>query len=108
MAVKVFIDGQAGTTGLRIHERLADRKDLTMITLTEETRKDPEARRAAILESDVTFLCLPDDAAREAVALAGDADVRIIDASTAHRTNPDWAYGFPELSPEHREKIRHF
>jgi len=107
MAVKIFIDGQAGTTGLRIHERLADRKDLTMITLTEETRKDPEARRAAILESDVTFLCLPDDAAREAVALAGDADVRIIDASTAHRTNPDWAYGFPELSPEHREKIRH-
>ena len=106
MAVKVFIDGQAGTTGLRIHERLADRKDLTMITLTEETRKDPEARRAAILESDVTVLCLPDDAAREAVALAGDADVRIIDASTAHRTNPDWAYGFPELSPEHREKIR--
>lgn len=104
MAVKVFIDGQAGTTGLRIHERLADRKDLTMITLTEETRKDPEARRAAILESDVTFLCLPDDAAREAVALAGDADVRIIDASTAHRTNPDWAYGFPELSPEHRER----
>lgn len=94
MAVKVFIDGQAGTTGLRIHERLADRKDLTMITLTEETRKDPEARRAAILESGVTFLCLPDDAAREAVALAGDADVRIIDASTAHRTNPDWAYGF--------------
>ena len=82
MAVKIFIDGQAGTTGLRIHERLADRKDLTMITLTEETRKDPEARRAAILESDVTFLCLPDDAAREAVALAGDADVRIIDAST--------------------------
>ena len=107
MAVKIFIDGQAGTTGLRIHERLADRKDLTMITLTEETRKDPEARRVAILESDVTFLCLPDDAAREAVALAGDADVRIIDASTAHRTNPDWAYGFPELSPEHREKIRH-
>lgn len=106
MAVKVFIDGQAGTTGLRIHERLADRKDLTMITLTEETRKDPEARRAAILESDVTFLCLPDDAAREAVALAGDADVRIIDASTAHRTNPDWAYGFPELSPAHRERIR--
>ena len=90
MAVKIFIDGQAGTTGLRIHERLADRNDLTMITLTEETRKDPEARRAAILESDVTFLCLPDDAAREAVALAGDADVRIIDASTAHRTNPDW------------------
>ena len=105
MAVKIFIDGQAGTTGLRIHERLADRKDLTMITLTEETRKDPEARRAAILESDVTFLCLPDDAAREAVALAGDADVRIIDASTAHRTAPGWAYGIPELSAAHKYAV---
>lgn len=106
MATKIFIDGQAGTTGLRIHERLASRRDLTMITLTEETRKDADARRAAIQESDITFLCLPDAAAREAVALAGDSDVRIIDASTAHRTNPDWAYGFPELSPAHREKIR--
>ncbi len=106
MATKIFIDGQAGTTGLRIHERLASRKDLTMITLTEETRKDADARRAAIQESDITFLCLPDAAAREAVALAGDSDVRIIDASTAHRTNPDWAYGFPELSLAHREKIR--
>ena len=122
MAVKVFIDGQAGTTGLRIHERLADRNDLTRLTACRGSGQVihniitagvaitstvfAEARRAAILESDVTFLCLPDDAAREAVALAGDADVRIIDASTAHRTNPDWAYGFPELSPEHREKIR--
>lgn len=106
MATKIFIDGQAGTTGLRIHERLENRSDLELITLTEETRKDAEARRAAIQESDITFLCLPDAAAREAVALAGDADVRIIDASTAHRTNPDWAYGFPELSPAHREKIR--
>lgn len=106
MATKIFIDGQAGTTGLRIHERLENRSDLELITLTEETRKDAEARRAAIQESDITFLCLPDAAAREAVALAGDADVRVIDASTAHRTNPDWAYGFPELSPAHREKIR--
>lgn len=106
MATKVFIDGQAGTTGLRIRQRLEKRSDLTMLTLTEENRKDPEARRAAIWESDITFLCLPDEAAREAVALAGEADVRIIDASTAHRTNPDWAYGFPELSAAHREKIR--
>lgn len=106
MATKVFIDGQAGTTGLRIRQRLEKRSDLTMLTLTEENRKDPEARRAAIWESDITFLCLPDVAAREAVALAGEADVRIIDASTAHRTNPDWAYGFPELSAAHREKIR--
>ena len=106
MATKIFIDGQAGTTGLRIHERLEQRSDLEMITLTEENRKDAEARRAAIQESDITFLCLPDAAAREAVALAGDADVRIIDASTAHRTNPHWAYGFPELSAAHREKIR--
>lgn len=106
MATKIFIDGQAGTTGLRIHERLANRSDLELITLPEERRKDPKARQAAIQESDITFLCLPDAAAREAVALAGNADVRIIDASTAHRTNPDWAYGFPELSPVHREKIR--
>lgn len=106
MATKVFIDGQAGTTGLRIRQRLEKRSDLTMLTLTEENRKDPEARRAAIWESDITFLCLPDGAAREAVALAGEADVRIIDASTAHRTNPEWAYGFPELSAAHREKIR--
>lgn len=106
MATKIFIDGQAGTTGLRIHERLEKRSDLELITLTEETRKDTDARRAAIRESDITFLCLPDAAAKEAVALAGDADVRIIDASTAHRTNPDWGYGFPELSPAHREKIR--
>lgn len=106
MATKVFIDGQAGTTGLRIHERLENRSDLELITLTEENRKDAAARQAAIQKSDITFLCLPDAAAREAVALAGDADVRIIDASTAHRTNPEWAYGFPELSSAHREKIR--
>lgn len=106
MATKIFIDGQAGTTGLRIHERLENRSDLELITLPDETRKDSAVRQAAIRESDITFLCLPDAAAREAVALAGDADVRIIDASTAHRTNPDWAYGFPELSPAHREKIR--
>ena len=94
---KVFIDGSAGTTGLRIYERLEGRPDLALIRLSEERRKDPEARREAILAADVAFLCLPDDAAREAVALAGDGDTVIIDTSTAHRTDPLWAYGFPEL-----------
>ncbi len=102
----VFIDGQAGTTGLRIRERLALREDITLITLPEEQRKDAEARSRAISSSDVTFLCLPDDAAREAVTLCKNPDTVIIDCSTAHRTNPVWAYGFPELSPEHEAKIR--
>ena len=102
---KVFIDGSAGTTGLRIRERLGSRPDLTLVQLSEERRKDPEARREAILSADVAFLCLPDDAAREAVALAGDGDTVIIDTSTAHRTDPRWAYGFPELRGA-RERIR--
>ena len=95
---KVFIDGSAGTTGLRIRERLAERGDLEVVALPEETRKDPQARKAAIESADVAFLCLPDAAAIEAVALAGDADTVIIDTSTAHRTNDAWAYGFPELA----------
>ena len=102
---KVFIDGSAGTTGLRIHERLASREDISLITLPEDLRKDAAARSEAISSSDVTFLCLPDDAAREAVTLCNNPDTVIIDCSTAHRTNPDWAYGFPELSPEFEEKI---
>ena len=102
---KVFIDGSAGTTGLRIADRLADRKDITLVKLSEEFRKDPAARKDAICGADIAFLCLPDDAAREAVALAGDSDVRIIDTSTAHRTNEAWAYGFPELTGC-REKVR--
>ena len=101
---KIFIDGSAGTTGLRIADRLADRQDITLVKLAEEYRKDPAARQDAICGADIAFLCLPDDAAREAVALAGDSDVKIIDTSTAHRTHPDWAYGFPELSGC-REKI---
>ncbi len=104
MKTKVFIDGSAGTTGLQIFERLGKRDDIELITLTEENRKDTEARREAINSSDITFLCLPDAAAVEAVSLAGDK-VRIIDASTAHRTNPAWDYGFPELSAAHREAI---
>ena len=101
---KVFIDGSAGTTGLRIYERLAARADLSLITLQGEDRKDPKARCAAIAEADIAFLCLPDDAARESVALAEGSDTVIIDTSTAHRTNPAWAYGFPELAGA-REKI---
>ena len=102
--VKVFIDGSAGTTGLRIYERLGAREDLTLLRLPEELRKDPDARREAIRSSDVAFLCLPDAAAVEAVELAGDTDTAIIDTSTAHRTAPDWTYGFPELSGQ-RERI---
>ena len=103
---KIFIDGSAGTTGLRIHERLGKRKDIEIITLTEELRKDPSARKDAINSSDVTFLCLPDDAAREAVAMTENPNTVIIDTSTAHRTEPEFAYGFPELSEEFLQKIK--
>ncbi len=102
---KIFIDGSAGTTGLRIADRLSLRTDIELIRLPDALRKDPKARQDAIHASDVTFLCLPDAAAMEAVALAGDCDIKIIDTSTAHRTNDAWAYGFPELSAMHREKI---
>lgn len=102
--VKVFIDGSAGTTGLRIYERLEQRRELSLIRLSEENRKDPEARRAALFEADIAFLCLPDAAAIEAVALAEGADTAIIDTSTAHRTNEGFVYGFPELTGQ-REQI---
>ena len=103
---KVFIDGSAGTTGLRIRERLSDRSDIQLVTVPEALRKDPATRKTAMAASDVAFLCLPDAAAREAVALAEDLEVRIIDTSTAHRTDPAWAYGFAELSDAHRAAIR--
>lgn len=106
MAVNIFIDGQEGTTGLRILERFTGRDDINLLKIDPEFRKDANERKKLIQASDYTILCLPDAASREAVDLAGDANVRIIDASTAHRTNPAWAYGFPELSPEHREKIK--
>lgn len=96
----VFIDGSAGTTGLRIYERLADRKDINLITLSDELRKDTEARRAALNSADIAFLCLPDAAAKEAVSLVSDFDTAIIDTSTAHRTESEWTYGFPELVGE--------
>lgn len=103
----VFIDGSAGTTGLRIHERLADRTDLQVLTLSDDRRKDPAARAEALHKADVAFLCLPDDAARESVALAEDSNVVIIDTSTAHRTAPDWTYGFPELGYRDAIKTSH-
>ncbi len=101
---KIFIDGSAGTTGLRIHERLADRKELEIITLSEELRKDTAARKEAINAADIVFLCLPDAAAKEAVTLCENSNTVIIDTSTAHRTDPNWTYGFPELFGL-REKI---
>lgn len=103
--VKVFIDGQEGTTGLKILERFKDRNDIELLKIDAEKRKDTEERKRLINSSDFTFLCLPDAAAIEAVSLVENPNTRIIDASTAHRTNPDWAYGFPELSANHREKI---
>ena len=101
---KIFIDGSAGTTGLRIRERLSARPDLHLISLPEELRKDPSARRDALNAADIAFLCLPDAAAVEAVSLAS-ADTVIIDTSTAHRTAPGWVYGFPELTG-YRDRIR--
>ena len=95
---KVFIDGKAGTTGLRIYDRLSLRKDIELLTLSDEERKNPSARKEMINQSDITFLCLPDDAARESVSLVEKDSVCIIDTSTAHRTESGWSYGFPELS----------
>ncbi len=103
---KIFIDGKEGTTGLRIFERLSNRDDVEIMTLPEELRKDTAARKAALNSCDIAFLCLPDAAAIEAVSLIDNPEVKVIDASTAHRTLPDWAYGFPELSAAHLEKIK--
>ena len=105
MQAKVFIDGAAGTTGLEIRERLADRDELLLLEIPEAERKTARARQEALNEADLAILCLPDEAAREAVALVENPAVRIIDASTAHRTAPDWVFGFPELEPGQRERI---
>ncbi len=106
MKTKVFIDGSEGTTGLRINERFEKRDDIELLHITPELRKNPEERKKMIHASDITFLCLPDAAARESVALAENEDVVIIDTSTAHRTQEGWAYGFPELSEAHKIAIR--
>ncbi len=103
---KVFIDGSAGTTGLRIYERLSSRKDIELLTLTGEMRKNTDARRQMLNLADIAFLCLPDKAAMEAVSLIENDHVAVIDTSTAHRTNDAWAYGFAELSGPHRCAIR--
>lgn len=103
---KVFIDGKAGTTGLRIYERLADRADIELLTLSDEERKNPESRKKMLNMADIAFLCLPDEAARESVAMTENPDTVIIDTSTAHRTHAQWAYGFPELSKAHEEALR--
>ena len=103
--IKVFIDGKEGTTGLQIFDRLGNRDDLEILKIDEEKRKDLSERKRLINESDITFLCLPDAAAIEAVSLCENPNTRIIDASTAHRTNPAWTYGFPELSSEHKDKF---
>ncbi len=104
--IKVFIDGKAGTTGLRIYDRLSVREDVELITLPEELRKDSDARKHALNNCDVAFLCLPDDAAREAVAMVDNPNVKVIDTSTAHRTLPEFAYSFPELAPTFEEKLK--
>ena len=106
MKTKIFIDGSEGTTGLRIFERFEGRDDVELLKISSELRKDINERKRLINESDITFLCLPDDAARESVSLIENPNVRIIDTSTAHRTEPDWAYGFAELSDDHRNAIK--
>lgn len=103
----IYIDGKEGTTGLQIFERLGSREDIDLILIDEDKRKDTEERKKFINAADIVFLCLPDAAAREAVALCDNPNTRFIDASTAHRTHPDWDYGFPELSAAHRDAIIH-
>jgi N-acetyl-gamma-glutamyl-phosphate reductase len=106
MSTLVFVDGQEGTTGLQINEYLAQRADVTLLRIDAEKRKDLAERKRLINQSDITFLCLPDDAAKASVALVDNPNTCIIDASTAHRINPAWAFGLPELAPGQRDRIR--
>ena len=106
MKPKVYIDGKEGTTGLQIYDRLAARSDIELLLIDEDKRKDPVERKRLMDAADIVFLCLPDAAAIEAVGLIESPTTRVIDAATAHRTNPDWDYGFPELSAAHREAIQ--
>jgi len=105
MTVRIFVDGGAGTTGIEIVERLSGREDVMLSLLPDDRRKDAAARADALAAADIAILCLPDDAARESVALAADLPVRFIDASTAHRTDPAWTYGFAEIEPGRRDAI---
>ena len=105
MSARVFIDGHAGTIGLRIRELLAERKDITLVEIDESRRKDAAARRAMLNSCDIAVLCLPDEAAIEAVALIENPDVRVIDGSTAHRVSEGWVYGLPEITPSQREAV---
>src|ERR1700761_7133812 len=105
MAAKVFIDGEAGTTGLQIRERLADRRDIELLSIDPAKRKDAGARAELLNAADAVILCLPDEAAREAVALITHPGVKVIDASTAHRVAAGWTFGFPELQPGWRQRI---
>ena len=106
MKTKVYIDGHSGTTGLQIYDRIGQREDLELLRIPEELRHDPDERKKYLNSADIVFLCLPDEGAREAVSFIDNPNVRVIDASTAHRTNPDWTYGYPELSKAQREAIR--
>lgn len=106
MKTKVFIDGSEGTTGLRIHERFQRREDIALLEIDPALRKDPNEKKKLINAADFVFLCLPDEAARESAALAENPEVVVIDASTAHRTEPGWAYGLPELSAAHRAAVQ--
>ncbi len=105
MSARIFIDGEAGTTGLQIRARLTDRRDVTVVSIDEARRKDPAARAALLNDVDLVVLCLPDEAAIEAVSLITNPAVRVIDASTAHRIAPGWVYGFPELESGHAARI---
>ncbi|HEY5560424.1 MAG TPA: N-acetyl-gamma-glutamyl-phosphate reductase [Clostridiaceae bacterium] len=106
MKHKIFVDGQEGTTGLKIDDYLSLREDIELLKIDSEKRKDPKERKKLINKADIVFLCLPDEAAREAVLMIENEKTKVIDASTAHRTDTDWVYGFPELSPNQREKIK--
>ena len=103
---KVYIDGKEGTTGLQIYERLGSRDDIQLLLIDEDKRKDLEERRKFLNEADLVFLCLPDAAAKEAVTLSDNPKTRVIDASTAHRTAQGWVYGFAELLPGQRQRIK--
>ena len=105
MRAKIFIDGSEGTTGLRIHERFAGREDIEILPISQELRKDVNERKRLINSADIVFLCLPDAAAKESAGLVENEKVRVIDTSTAHRTETGWAYGFPELSSGHRQAV---